>query len=111
MTIEDLISALETAKFNVFYGEAPDGTVCPYVVLTDIKHPNFAADNSTYAKTTNLRLRLIEDQVHDWDLIDTLEETLDSLKLPYWSTDVQAPSEGVCETYYDLTFQGGTKNA
>lgn len=110
MTIETLFSTLKTKKFNCFYGEAPNGTKCPYVVFDDIQHPNFAADNKTFCKTTNLRLRLVEANSHDWTLIKTLEDTLDSLQLPYGSTDVQVPSEGVCETYYDLTFEGGTTN-
>lgn len=111
MSIETLYSALVQAKFDVHYGEAPDGTVCPYIVLEDITHDNFAADNKTFSKTTELRLRLIEAETHDWDLIETLESTLDSLQIPYGSTDVQVPSEQVCETYYDIAFQGGTKNA
>ena len=104
MTIADLYTALTTAKFDVHYGEAPKGTKCPYIVLTNITHDNFAADNKTFAKTTELRLRLIEAEVHDWDLIAALETVLDGLSLPYGSTDIQIPSEGVCETYYDLAF-------
>lgn len=110
MTIQDLYTALKTAKFDAHYGEAPDGTKCPYIVLTDITHDNFAADNHTFAKTTELRLRLVESEVHDWTLIDTLEDLLDSLSLPYSVTDVQVPSEHVCEMYYDLAFQGGNTN-
>lgn len=111
MSIQDLYKALTDAKFDVHYGEAPVGTTCPYIVFTDITHPNFGADNKTWQKTTELRLRLVEAEMHDWTLIDTLEDLLDSLNLPYGSTDVQAPSEGVCEMYYDLTFLGGNKNA
>lgn len=104
MTIADLYTALTTAKFDVHYGEAPEGTKCPYVVFTNITHENFAADNKTFAKTTELRLRLIEAESHDWTLIATLEGVLDNLSLPYGSTDLQVPSEGVCETYYDIAF-------
>lgn len=110
MSIESLVTILTSAKFNVFFGEAPDGTDCPYIVITDITHPNFAADNKTFSKTTSLRLRLIESEVHDWNLIQTLEDTLDSAELAYSSTDVQVPSEHVCESYYDLRFYGGNKN-
>ena len=110
MSIESLVTILTTAKFNVFFGEAPDGTDCPYIVINDITHPNFAADNKTFSKTTSLRLRLIESEVHNWNLIQTLEDTLDTAELTYSSTDVQVPSEHVCETYYDLRFLGGNKN-
>ena len=50
MSIETLIATLSDAGFDAHYGEAPDGTVCPYVVLTNISHPNFAADNRTFTK-------------------------------------------------------------
>lgn len=111
MSIEELYTALTTAKFNVFLGNAPDGTICPFVVLEDITHPNFAADNKTYSKITSLRITLVESEVHDWTLIGNLEAVLDSIPLPYSSEDVQEPSEHVCETYYDITFLGGNKNA
>lgn len=107
MSIEDLIGALTDHDFNAFYGEAPDDTVCPYVVLTNITHPNFAADNHTFTKTTSLQLRLVESEYHDWNLIDTLEDLLDDLDLPYSSTDLRVPSERVCEMVYDLSFLGG----
>lgn len=111
MSIESLVTLLTTAKFDVHLGRAPDGTACPYVVLTEITHPNFAADNFTFTKTTSLRITLVESEVHDWKLIGDLEAVLDSIPLPYSVTDVQEPSEHVCETYYDISFLGGTENA
>lgn len=110
MSIETLIATLSDAGFDAHYGEAPDGTVCPYVVLTNISHPNFAADNKTFTKTTSLQLRLVEAEYHDWDLIDKLEDLLDDLELPYSSTDLRVPSERVCEMVYDLNFLGGNTN-
>ena len=111
MTIADLYSALSVNGFDVHYGDAPVGTVCPYVVFTNIEHPNFGADNKTYVKTTDLRIRLVEAEYHDWQLIGRLEDLLDDLGLAYGSTDIQAPSESVCETYYDISFLGGNKDA
>lgn len=110
MSIESLMTALTAAGFDAYLNEAPDGTACPYVVLQDVEHPNFAADNRTFTKTTTLRLRLVESEVHDWTLINTLEQTLDNIPLPYASTDVSVPSEHVCESYYDISFLGGNKN-
>lgn len=109
MSIESLVTALTAAKFNVFLNEAPDGTECPYVVLDQITHPNFAADNKTFGKTTSLNIRLIESEVHDWNLIKTLEDTLDSIPLVYSSEDLSLPSEHVCEMLYEITFYGGIK--
>lgn len=111
MSIEALITALSAAKFDVYTGKAPNGTLCPYVVLEDITHPNFAADNKTFSKTTSLRITLVESEVHDWSLIGDLEAVLDSIPLPYNSEDGQDTSEHVCETYYYISFLGGTKNA
>lgn len=110
MSIETLYTVLTTAKFDVHFGEAPIGTQCPYVVITDVTHPNFAAENKTYEKTTSLRLRLVESENHNWSLIKTLEDTLDSIPLPYNEIDVNVPSEHVCETYFDLKFLGGNTN-
>lgn len=110
MSIESLVTLLTTAKFNVYLGEAPDETPCPYIVLTDVENPNFAADNKTYAETTSLRLRLVESEVHDWNLHSTLKTTLDGASLPYSVTHVDDTSENVCETYYDLRFLGGIQN-
>lgn len=110
MTIETLITELTNAGFNAFYGEAPDGTECPYASLATITHPNFAADNQTFAETTTLNLRLVESEVHNWTLISTLEELLKRLQLPYNATDLQVPSEHVCEMNYEIRFLGGNTN-
>lgn len=111
MSIEELYTLLTEAKFDVYYGKAPNGTTCPYVVLSDITHPNFAADNATYTKTTSLRIILVESEVHDWELISSLEAVLDNIPLPYSETDVVEPTERVCETYFDITFLGGIEDA
>ena len=110
MTISSLYTLLTTEKFNVFFGEAPDGTACPYVVLTDIENPNFAADNKTFTETTSLRIRLVESEVHNWTLIDTLKSVLDGASLPYSVTFADDKSEHVCETYFDIRFLGGIQN-
>lgn len=110
MTIESLITLLEANNFNTFMNRAEQGTSCPYVVLTDIQHPNFGADNKVFSKTTSLTLRLVESEVHDWDLINKLEDTLDSASIYYESEDVFVPEEHVCETHYEITFFGGTNN-
>lgn len=111
MSIESLKTLLETAKFNVFLDKAPDGTACPYVVMEDVTHPNFAADNSTFTKTTSLKITLVESEVHDWSLIATLEGVLDSIPLPYSSDYAQDTDEDACEAYYYISFLGGTENA
>lgn len=111
MSIESLVTLLESAGFNVFLGEADDGTVCPYVTLTNISHPNFGADNRTYVKTTSLQIRLVESEVHDWSLIATLEGALDSAEIFYESEDLRVPSEHICETIYEINFYGGNENA
>lgn len=110
MTISSLYTLLTTEKFNVFLGEAEDGTSCPYVVLTDINNPNFAADNKTFTETTSLRIRLVESEVHNWTLIDTLKSVLNNASLPYSVTYVDDNSEHVCETYFDIRFLGGIQN-
>ena len=110
MSIETLVTALTTAKFDVHYGKAPNGTMCPYVVLEDVSHPNFAADNKTFTETTSLRITLVESEVHDWSLINSLKAVLDAIPLPYSSEDAQDTSEHVCETYFYISFLGGTKN-
>lgn len=110
MSIEVLYSALEAQGFDTYLNSAPDGTECPYLVMEGIDHPNFFADNRTFTKTTSLRLRLVEAEVHNWSLIAKLEKTLDDLGLPYSSEDVPDSSEKVCESYYNINFLGGNKN-
>jgi hypothetical protein len=110
MSLESLVAALTGAGFNVNLHNAPIGTVCPYLVIQDLDHPNYFADNKTFGKTTGLTLRLVESEVHDWDLLDTLEQTLDGLGLPFYSEDSSIPSEHVCESYYYINFYGGNKN-
>jgi hypothetical protein len=110
MTISSLKTLLEDAKFDVHLGSAPDGTACPYIVMRDIEQPNFAADNITYTETTSLRLDLVESEVHNWSLHSTLKGVLDNNSLPYSVTFVDDTSEHVCETYYDIRFQGGILN-
>ena len=111
MSIETLKTLLETAKFNVFLNKAPDGTPCPYVVMEEVTHPNFAADNSTFTKTTSLKVTLVESEVHDWTLIASLEGVFDSIPLPYNSDESQDTEESACESYYYISFLGGTENA
>lgn len=109
MTVEALTTGLTNAGFKVFYGNVPDDTLPPFLVYINIDHPNFAADNRTYQKTTSLDIRLVEAEVHDWSLIAKLEKTLDDLGLTYSSTDLADVLEGVCETNYYLRFVGGIK--
>ena len=109
MTVENLVTLLTTAKFNVFLGKAPSGTACPYIVLRNVSHPNIAADNKVYQQVTELNLRLVESDVHDWNLIKTLEDTLDGIPLYYESEDLYTPSEDVCEMSYTIYFYGGIK--
>ena len=111
MSIESLVTLLTTAKFNVHMHKAPDGTACPYIVIEEIEQPNFAADNKTYKETTSLRLQLVESEVHNWTLIDTLKSTLNNASLPFSVAFVDDEQEGVCETYFDIRFLGGIKNA
>lgn len=111
MTVSELISLLTTAKFDVYLNKAPDGTACPYVVLEDLTHPNFAADNSTFTKTTSLKITLVESEVHNWTLISSLEAVLDSIPLPYNSDSSEDTGENACESYYYISFLGGIKNA
>lgn len=111
MTIESLVKTLTDAGFDTYLGSAPDGTRCPYVVLEDIEHENFGADNRVYQKTTELTIRLVESERHNFSLIDTMEDTLDSVGLFYSSEDVTDSHEHVCETHYQISFYGGNKNA
>ena len=111
MSIEELKSQLEDNGFNVNLGVAPDGTACPYIVIRDVTNPNFAADNKTFTETTSLRIRLIESEVHNWELIDLLKQVLDNASLPYSVEYVNDSSEHVCETYFDIRFLGGITNA
>lgn len=111
MSIEELKSKLEENGFNVNLGVAPDGTPCPYIVIRDVTNPNFAADNKTFTETTSLRIRLIESEVHNWELIDLLKKVLDNASLPYSVEYVDDSSEHVCETYFDIRFLGGITNA
>ena len=109
MTVENLITLLTAAKFNAFLGKAPAGTDCPYIVINNVSHPNIAADNKVYQTVTELDLRLVESDVHDWNLIKTLEDLLDSIPLYYESEDLYTPSEDVCEMNYSINFYGGIK--
>lgn len=111
MSIETLISILRTAEFDVYLNEAPDNTACPYLVLTNIEHPNFGADNKVYVRTTELLIRLVEANVHDYELIASLEKLLDDNNIFYSEDDVSVPSEHVCETHFSITFYGGNTNA
>ncbi len=110
MSIETLVKALQDAKFKVYYGVAPDGTSCPYVVLINVYQPNFGADNKTFTETTSLDIRLVESEVHDWTLISTLKGILDGLSLPYNTEDLYEPSEHICETNINIRFLGGMQN-
>lgn len=107
MSLSTLVTLLTTAKFDVHFGKAPNGTKCPYVVITDAENPNFAADNKVYMETTSLRLRLVESEVHDWTLISTLKSVLNGAGLPYSVSFVEEESEHVCETYFDIRYIGG----
>lgn len=111
MTIQTLITLLTDAKFDAYFGSAPDGTACPYLVLDDVTHPNFAADNKTFSETTSLRLVLVESEVHDFSLIQDLKDLLNSFELPYSVDFAEDTSEHVCETYFYIRFLGGIQNA
>lgn len=107
MTLQDVYNALNTT-FDVYYGTAPVGTECPYLVFTEVEHPNILADDVTYFKVTEFTLTLVEAGAHDFELQASLEEELDKLNLPYTVDEAWAPDEGVVETYYSLSVYGNT---
>lgn len=107
MTIKDIYDALTDAGFNTFYGVAPKGTKCPFVVFAQVEHPNVIADNKTYFKATESELTLVESQAHDFGLQASLEEVLDGLEIPYTMSESWLPSENVIETYYTIAVYGG----
>lgn len=107
MTLQEVYEAL-SASFDVHYGKAPVGTECPYLVFTEISHPNILADDKTYFKTTECQLTLVEAGAHDFELQASLETLLDGLDLPYTTDESWLPDEGVVETYYQIAVYGNT---
>lgn len=107
MSIESIISILKTAGFSAFYEYAPDDTPLPFVVLRDVTHPNFFADNVTLVPTTTLELVYVEAEAHNWANITTLETTLTNAGLAFSSEDIRISDENIVEMVYTITFVGG----
>lgn len=106
MSIKDLYDALSEAQINTFYGDAPDGTPCPFVSLRSITHPNILADDLTYAPATEIDLVIVEAHTRDFALSAAVERVLNVLHLPYTSEEISVPSEHVQETHYNIALYG-----
>ena len=53
-----MITLLNTLSVQSFYGQAPIGTVLPFLTIHTEQPDNFAADNSVYVEKWNFRIDL-----------------------------------------------------
>ena len=66
-----------TLPYRLFAISGRSALQISYIDLTDTSNPNFAADNTVYQETTSLRIKLVESEVHDWNLHATLKSVLE----------------------------------
>ena len=53
-----MIALLNTLSVPSFYGQAPVGTVLPFLTIQTEQPDNFAADNGVYCEKWNFRIDL-----------------------------------------------------
>lgn len=83
-------------QFQAGTGQQPP-FICWYFTGDD----DFAADNRNYQRIRSLRIEVYTD-TKDFTLEEAVEDTLDSLHLPYSKVETHIDSERMHMTTYDL---------
>ena len=100
-----MIALLNTLTVPSFYGQAPVGTVLPFLTIHSDQPDNFAADNGVYVEKWNFRLDLYsvaKDLTHEAEIKKLLNDNG-----IYWTkTEEYIDSENVWEVEFEFEVLG-----
>ncbi len=100
-----MIALLNTLTVPSFYGQAPVGTVLPFLTIHSDQPDNFAADNGAYVEKWNFRLDLYsvaKDLTHEAEIKKLLNDNG-----IYWTkTEEYIDSENVWEVEFEFEVLG-----
>lgn len=100
-----MIALLNTLTLPSFYGQAPVGTVLPFLTIHSDQPDNFAADNGVYVEKWNFRLDLYsvaKDLTHEAEIKKLLNDNG-----IYWTkTEEYIDSENVWEVEFEFEVLG-----
>lgn len=100
-----MIALLNTLTVPSFYGQAPVGTVLPFLTIHSDQPDNFAADNGVYCEKWNFRLDLYsvaKDLTHEAEIKKLLNDNG-----IYWTkTEEYIDSENVWEVEFEFEVLG-----
>lgn len=100
-----MIALLNTLTVPSFYGQAPVGTVLPFLTIHSDQPDNFAADNGVYVEKWNFRIDLYsvaKDLTHEAEIKKLLNDNG-----IYWTkTEEYIDSENVWEVEFEFEVLG-----
>ena len=100
-----MIALLNTLSVQSFYGQAPVGTVLPFLTIHTEQPDNFAADNGVYCEKWNFRLDLYS-VAKDLTLEADIKKLLNDNGIYWTKTEEYIDSENVWEVEFEFEVLG-----
>lgn len=100
-----MIALLNTLSVSSFYGQAPVGTVLPFLVIHTEQPDNFAADNGVYCEKWNFRIDLYS-TVKNLEIEADIKKLLNDNEIYWTKTERYIDSENVWEVEFEFEVLG-----
>ena len=100
-----MIALLNTLSIPSFYGQAPIGTVLPFLAIHTEQPENFAADNGVYCEKWNFRLDLYSKE-KSLTLEDEIKKLLNDNGIAWNKTEEYIDTEQVWEVEFEFEVLG-----
>lgn len=100
-----MIALLDTLSVSSFYGQAPEGTVLPFLTIHTEQPDNFAADNGVYVEKWNFRVDLYS-TYKDLTIEASIKKLLNDNGIYWTKTEQYIDSENVWEVEFEFEVLG-----
>lgn len=100
-----MIALLNTLSIPSFYGQAPIGTVLPFLAIHTEQPENFAADNGVYCEKWNFRLDLYSKE-KNLTLEAEIKKLLNDNGIAWLKTEQYIDTEQVWEVEFEFEVLG-----
>ena len=100
-----MIALLNTLSVSSFYGQAPVGTVLPFLTIHTEQPDNFAADNGVYVEKWNFRVDLYS-TYKDLTIEASIKKLLNDNGIYWTKSEEYIDSENVWEVEFEFEVLG-----
>ena len=100
-----MIALLNTLSVSSFYGQAPVGTVLPFLTIHTEQPDNFAADNGVYVEKWNFRIDLYS-TAKNLEIEASIKKLLNDNEIYWTKTEQYIDTENCWEVEFEFEVLG-----